>query len=261
MPEIRVTPHDGSVVLVTIDRPEARNAFDEPLIDLFAARLGEVAALSPRAVVLTGVGEVFSAGYDVNEIDPAQADGEALPDVRFERVTRAVEALPCPVIAALNGDAFGGGLDLALACDLRLAVPTARLAMTPCRLGLVYSPIGIARFVAKLGPTLARRMYYTAAPIAVVEAAALGIAEIAEPREALLPAALALAAQIARNAPLAVRGTREAILALERAPVAALTEDERARIEALRRGAFRSDDLKEGLAAFSQKRTPRFSGK
>ncbi len=260
MSEIRVSRHDDAVFCVTIDRREAKNAFDEALIDLFAARLAEIAARAPRAVVLTGAGDVFSAGYDVNGIDPGQADGLPLPDVRFERVIRALEALPCPVVAALPGDAFGGGLDLALACDLRLAVRSARLAMTPCRLGLVYSPRGISSLLQKLGPTLARRLLFTAAPIPAIEAAAFGVLEVVEPPEALLERALALAARIARNAPLAVRGTREAIRALERAAAESLPTEALARIDALRHEAFRSDDLKEGLAAFAEKRPPVFSG-
>lgn len=261
MSDVVVTGREGSVFLVAIDRPEAKNAFDRALVERFVARLAGIAAAAPRAVVITGAGDAFSAGFDVNGIDPDQGAGEPLPDARFEPVVRAVEALPCPSVAAVNGDAFGGGLDLALACDLRLAAPGARLAMTPCRLGLVYSPSGIARLLWKLGPTAARRLLFTAQPIGAAEAAALGAVEVVDPPGELLPAALALAARIAQNAPLAVAGTRRTILALEEAAVRSLSDEARALIDAARSGAFRSADLREGRAAFLAKRPPLFSGK
>jgi enoyl-CoA hydratase/carnithine racemase len=260
MSAVRVSIHADAVFLVAIERPEAKNAFDAELIDLFVESLGEVAALSPRAVVITGTGDVFSAGYDIHDIDPSASEGAPLPDVLFERVIRAVEEMPCPVVAALNGHAFGGGLDLALACDLRLAVKTAKLAMTPCRLGLVYSPSGISRFMSKLGGTLTRRLFFTARPMTAAEAQALGLIEVVPKPLELLPAALELAGKIARNAPLAVRGTRETILALERSAALSLSGETRAVIEEHRQRAFRSHDLKEGLAAFAEKRKPHFSG-
>jgi enoyl-CoA hydratase len=260
MGTIRVAEHDNAVFLITVERPGSRNAFDDRLVESWVARLAELAAGSPRAAVITGAGDAFCAGYDVRGIDPDQDPDLPLPDARFERVIRAVEALPCPSIAALNGDAFGGGLDLAMACDLRVVAPAAKLAMTPCRLGLSYSADGVARFVAKLGAPLARRLFLTALPIDAAEAHRLGIAELAGSAEALLPRALELAARVASNAPLAVRGTRATIAALEASIARSLTEETRALLEEMRRRAFRSGDLKEGLAAMSEKRAPRFRG-
>ena len=260
MGTIRVSEHDDCVFLVTIDRPGFRNAFDDRLIDAWVARLGELAAGSPHAAVITGAGDAFCAGYDVRGIDPGQDPSQPLPDTRFERAIRAIEALPCPTIAMVNGDAFGGGVDLALSCDLCLAAPGVKLAMTPCRLGLVYSAEGVARLIAKLGGPLTRRMLLTASPIDVAEMAKAGALEIVEERDALLPAALELAARIASNAPLAVRGTRETISAVERSLASGLTDDARALLHELRIRALQSDDLKEGLAAFRDKRPPRFEG-
>ena len=260
MGTIRVAEQENAVHLITVDRADRRNAFDEALIEAWIARLGELAARSPRAVVITGAGDVFCAGYDVRGIDPTQDPGAPLPDTRFERVVRAVATLPCPAVAAVNGDAFGGGLDLALSCDLCVVAPGAQLAMTPCRLGLVYSAEGVARVLHKLGAPLARRLFLTALPIDAAEAARTGALEIVGGADALLPRALELAAGIASNAPLAVQGTRMTIAAVEDALVKSLSDETRALLRDLRALAFQSEDLREGLAAFSDKRPPRFRG-
>ncbi|MCK9463447.1 MAG: enoyl-CoA hydratase-related protein [Proteobacteria bacterium] len=260
MGTIRIETRGDDVFLITIDRADRRNAFDEPLLDEWVARLAEIAPRAPRAVVITGAGDAFSAGYDVRGIDPAQDPRLPLPDARFERAIRAVLDLPCPAVAAVNGDAFGGGLDLALACDLCLVAPDAKLAMTPCRLGLVYSADGVARLVSRLGAALARRMFLTALPIDAAEAARAGAVEIVEPKDALLPRALGIASRIASNAPLAVRGTRTTVEAVEGAIARSLSTETRALLRDLRILALQSDDLKEGLAAFAEKRPPRFRG-
>jgi enoyl-CoA hydratase/carnithine racemase len=261
MGEIRIRDHGGGVCGVTIDRPEARNAFDEALIDLWVARLDGLAADSPRAVVITGAGDAFCAGYDVRGIDPDQDPSRPHPDARFERVIRAVRDLPCPAIAAVNGDAFGGGLDLALACDLCAAAPGAKLAMTPCRIGLVYSADGAARLAARIGAAATRRLFLTALPVGAAELAATGAIEVVESDEAVVPRALELAARIASNAPLAVQGTRRTIDTVEAAVARSLSAEARGLLDELRIRALRSEDLKEGLAAFREKRPPRFRGR
>jgi enoyl-CoA hydratase/carnithine racemase len=260
MGEIHIHERDGAVFLITIDRPGSRNAFDEPLIDACVERLAELTSRSPRAAVITGAGDAFCAGYDVRGIDPDQDPRLPLPDARFERIIRAVVALPCPVVAAVNGDAFGGGLDLALSCDLCVAAPGARLAMTPCRLGLVYSADGVARLMSRIGAATTRRLFLTALPVGAAELAATGAIEIVESDAAVVPRALELAARIAANAPLAVRGTRETIRAVENANAPLLADDVRALLHELRVRALQSSDLKEGLAAFAEKRPPRFEG-
>jgi len=260
MTAIRVDEHENAVHLITIDRADRRNAFDEELIDAWVSRLGELAARSPRAVVITGAGNVFCAGYDVRGIDPEQEPDAPLPDTRFERVIRAVSELPCPAVAAVNGDAFGGGLDLALACDFCLVAGGAQLAMTPCRLGLVYSAEGVARVLGKLGGPLTRKLFLTALPIDAAEAARTGALEIVDGKNALLPRALELASRIASNAPLAVLGTRKTIAAVEDALAKSLSDETRELLRDLRVLAFQSADLKEGLAAFADKRPPKFRG-
>jgi enoyl-CoA hydratase/carnithine racemase len=261
MGTIRLEEHAPGVFLLTIDRPEARNAFDGPLLDAWCARLAELAARSPRAVVVTGAGDLFCAGYDVREIDPHQDPDLPHPDQRFERAIRALADLPCPTVAAVNGDAFGGGTDLALSCDLCVAGPDARFAMTPCRLGLVYSTSGVARLAARLGPPLTRKLLLTALPLDAAELELAGALVRAASRSAVVPRALELAARVASNAPLAVQGTRATLAALEAGPAASVAGATQQLLRELRRRALASDDLREGLAAFFEKRPPRFTGR
>jgi len=163
--------------------------------------------------------------------------------------------------AAVTGDAFGGGLDLALACDLCVAPPGARLAMTPCRIGLVYSAEGVARLMSRIGAAMTRRLFLTALPVGAAQLAAIGAVEIVESDDAVVPRALELAERIASNAPLAVHGVRRTIDEVEGAVARSLSAEARALLDDLRARALQSDDLKEGLAAFAEKRPPRFAGK
>jgi len=247
----------GHVATVTIDRPDRKNAFDDPMIAAFAIALDRLGGSGARAVVVTGAGDAaFCAGYDIGCIDPDQPEELPHPDERFERVVTAVRELPCPVVCAMGGDAFGGGMDLALSCDLLLASPAARMAMTPCRLGLVYSASGLTRFISRVGAHLTRRVFLTGAPIDAAEAHRLGIVDELVEREGLNARAMELALVIARNAPLSVSGIRRAIRASEAA--VAMDPAAAARRRSDRLAALRSADLREALAAFAARREPVF---
>ena len=257
---IHVT-HERSIPVVVLDRQRRRNAFDDAMIQQFCAALDDLARSAPRVLVLRGAGErSFSAGYDIRCIDPALESTEPLPDTRFEAVVHAVERFPAPVVACLNGDAWGGGLDLALACDLRLTRPGARLAMTPCRLGLIYAPSGLERFLHELGPATTRRLFLTGQPLDADEALRRGLVDELVSASALWSRCLELAAAIAANAPLAVQGTRRALQWLQGGRLQGDTELRRV-VEQMRRDAIASDDLREGLAAFMGRRAPEFSGR
>lgn len=244
---------------VTIARASCRNALDdqaiEALVDCFEGLRGRSGL---RAVVLTGAGErCFCAGYDIAGIDPDQDPEAPLPDDRFAAATQAVLDCPVPVVAALRGGAWGGGLDLALACDLRVAHPDVRLAMTPCRLGLVYRHQGLQRFVARIGAQATRRLFLTALPIEADEALRLGVVDAVAPEP--LDLASAWATAIATNGPLAVAGVRAALAALERDP--GLSDPATvADLHADRLRAFTSTDLRRGLEAARQRRVPSFVG-
>ncbi len=260
MPEatIHQAIQDG-IVQITIDRQGRRNALDDEAVVALARCFEDLGTLpGVRAAVLTGAGDrSFCAGYDIRCIDPDQPPDDPLPDDRFAVATRAVVTCGVPVVAALRGGAWGGGLDLALACDLRVAHPEVSLAMTPCRLGLVYRHQGLRRFAARIGVQATRRLFLTAEPIGAAEALRLGVIDAID-RDPL-DRAQRWATSIATNAPMAVAGVRAALAALEADP--ALTDPAtRQRLTAQRRAAFASQDLRRGLEAARARCTPEFEG-
>jgi enoyl-CoA hydratase/carnithine racemase len=251
----------GPVRLITLDNPQKRNALDFGSLAELEAACAAAARDAVRCLVFRGAGEkAFSSGFDIAAIPTGPQEGDR-PDLAVERAMEAVEAVPCPTIAFLNGSAFGAGAELAATCDLRVARPGVQIGMPPARLGVVYGPSGLRRFLHLVGPSRAREMFFTARPIEADEALALGLVNRVVPGDAAEAAALALAAEIAGNAPLAVNGMKRILRLLDAAAERGFTEEERAEISALRRRAFESDDVREGRQAFLERRPPRFSGR
>jgi enoyl-CoA hydratase/carnithine racemase len=207
-------------------------------------------------VILTGAGETFSAGYDIADLSPEHLAEEAadLLTHPFEAAVSALDAVPVPVVAAMGGHAFGGGLELALTCDLRVCSPRARLGMPPARLGVVYSHTGLRRFVDAIGSARTRELFFTARALDAGEALAWGL--VNELAEDVAGRSVALAAEIAALAPLAHRGNKRVLHALAPALDPALE----AELHALRDAAFRSADFAEGVRAFIAKRRPEWRG-
>jgi enoyl-CoA hydratase len=249
----------GLVGLATIDRPERRNALNAGLCDDLRARLE--ASTSLRAVVITGSGSAFCSGADLvtrfeGGDDTAQPAADTLRPA-FEKLMNAVVAFPAPVIAAVNGPALGAGMQLAVACDFRVAAPTATFGIPAARLGLVLSPANIQRLALLVGQAAARDLLMTGRTLDRDEAAAIGLVHRAA--DDALAAALAWAAEIADLAPLTVAGHKRALNLV--AGAAAIDEAAADEIRALEAAALASADLQEGLAAFGEKRAPRFEGR
>jgi enoyl-CoA hydratase/carnithine racemase len=246
-------PADG-VTRLTLSNPAKRNALDRGVLDGLVSALG---SLDARCVVLTGEGSSFSAGYDIADLAPERLAEEAaaLLTHPFEAALAALDAVPVPVVAALGGHAFGGGLELAVACDLRVCAPSARLGMPPARLGVVYSHTGLRRFVDAIGSARTRELFLTARPVGAAEALAWGL--VNEVVEDVAGRAVELASEIAALSPLSLRGTKRVLQAL----IEPLDPALEAELHALRDEAFRSADFAEGVRAFSEKRAPRWQGR
>jgi enoyl-CoA hydratase/carnithine racemase len=245
------------VARLTIANPEKHNALDRPMLEALVAALGR---LDARCVLLTGEGRAFCAGYDIGELLREGYDDGAEAAHPFPAALTAIEAYPYPVLAALNGATIGGGLELAIACDLRIAADTARLGMPPAKLGVVYAHAGLNRFLTTIGAARTRELFLTGRRIDAATAERWGLVNEVAESEALPGAALALAAEVAANAPLSLRGNKAGIRALVAAG-GALDAKTAAALDAERRTAFASDDLREGLQAFGEKRPPVWHGR
>jgi enoyl-CoA hydratase/carnithine racemase len=247
---------DDLVGVATIDRPERRNALNADLCAQLLAQLEADPEL--RAVVVTGAGDkAFCAGADlvVRTEDASEPGGGDTFRPAFDRLLDAIVDYPAPVLAAVNGPAFGAGMQLAVACDFRIASFDATFSIPAGRLGVFLSPANVRRLATLVGQGAARDVLLTARTLDADEAAAIGLVQRRVPNA--LDAALELAAEIAQLAPLTVRGHKRA-LNLVAGGVDQSAFDEMRELE---ERAFASRDLREGLAAFSEKRAPRFEGR
>jgi len=251
------------VLRLTISNPAKRNALDHPILDAISATLQELAGAEPgaRCVVVTGAHGMFSAGYDIGEIPDEEFEerAERLVAHPFTQAIDALEAFPYPTLAALPGHTIGGGLELALACDLRVAQSGIRLGMPPAKLGLVYSHTGVRRFIDAIGAARTRELFLLGRYVDASVALDWGLVNRLAGPEQLEAVALELASEMAGNAPLSQLGNKRVIAALLAAEGRLAPEVERELIE-LRRASFASQDMREGMRAFAERRAPRWRG-
>jgi enoyl-CoA hydratase/carnithine racemase len=255
-------PGEG-VVRLTISNPAKRNALDHPTLDAISATLEQLARAGSavRCVLVTGAHGMFSAGYDIGEIPDEDFEdrAERLVAHPFTQAIEALEAFPYPTLAALPGHTIGGGLELALACDLRVAQDGIKLGMPPAKLGLVYSHTGLRRFIDAVGAARTRELFLLGNYIDAATALAWGLVNRVTSVELLESSSLELARELAGNAPLAQRGNKRVIAALLSAE-GELPADVAAELIELRRASFSSRDMREGMRAFAERRTPRWHG-
>jgi enoyl-CoA hydratase/carnithine racemase len=244
----------GAVAVITLCNPQKRNALDPPMLDALCAALDTLPGEGVRAVVLTGEGDrAFSSGYDITAL-PSNASPSENP---MARALAAISGGTLPVVAALNGVTIGGGCELAATCDLRVAHAQVTLTMPPVRLGIVYAPSGLQRFVALCGLSRTRELFLTAQPVPAERALAWGLVDRVVPAGEVLPTALALAEEIARGAPLALAGTRRVLEKL----MPPLQPEVALELAELQLRAWTSEDAREARLAFVQKRPPQFTGR
>jgi enoyl-CoA hydratase/carnithine racemase len=244
------------VARLTIANPERRGALDHELLDA----LGEhTRTLEARCLVIRGTGPVFSAGYDIGGFEEGQFEeaAERLVAHPFQEAIEALDAYPYPVVGQLNGHAIGGGLELALSCDLRLATEDAKLGMPPARLGLVYSHTGLRKFIDAIGAARTRELFFSARNVSAQQAERWGLVNEVVPAGELAGRAVEYAAEIAALAPLSQRGNKRVIGELLAAEGALDPATERELVD-LREACFRSDDFYEGVNAFAEKRDPQW---
>ena len=244
---------------MTIDRPDALNALDVPTLSALRDRLEELAAQdSARVLVLTGAGEkAFAAGADIKYMSGLGADEAKEWGGLGHAVTRLLESMPKPSIAAVNGFALGGGCELALACDIRYAASSAKLGQPEINLGIIPGWGGTQRLARVGGIGFAKELILTGRTIDAEEALQRGlVSAVFEPGD-LMEQALERARQLAAKSPLALAAAKEAI---DRAVQGDHDRNLEAEAESFGR-LFASEDAKEGLAAFVEKREPTFRGR
>lgn len=257
--KLRLDEPAEAVARLTIVNPGKRNALDQEILDAIASTLPE---LDARCVLLTGSDGMFSAGYDIGDMpqDTFAQEAEKLVAHPFAAAIEALEDHPYPTVAALNGHAIGGGLEVAVSCDLRIAAAGIRVGMPPGKLGLVYSHTGVQKFLDVVGAARTRELFLVGRNVEVEAAAAWGLVNRVVEPDALEAEALALAGEIAGNAPLSLSGNKRVIRELLAAR-GALAPDVEAELVELRRACFVSDDFQEGVRAFAEKRRPRWRGR
>ncbi len=250
-------PSGGVVVVLRFARPDRMNAISRELqADLDRSLATLAADRAVRTVIIIGSGRAFSAGADLKEraeMSAAQVDRFLADNLR---IFAALEDLPQPTIAAINGFALGGGLELALCCDLRLAATDAQMGLPETSLGIIPGAGGTVRLSRAIGLARARELVFTAARISAERALELGLVQSVHPAEELLPAALKLAQSIAKNAPIALAQAKRAINGAFELEKNAALKFERECYEA----TLPTRDRLEALAAFREKRAPIFTG-
>lgn len=252
----QLTIEDGKATIV-LSRPAEHNRLEPVDLRVLTEMFGQLNDNpEARVLILTGMGKSFSSGFNIGSLGDRNSKNETKDDDPnvFEKMVNALEDLPIPTIAAMNGGVYGGSTDLALACDFRIGVQGMRMFMPAARLGIIYYEGGLRRYVSRLGLNNAKRLFMTAEPVEADGMLAMGYLDEIVPKEELKSRVDTLATQIASNAPIAVAGVKQGLNA-----IANDTFDPDAH-NANRKRASESEDHQEGIKAWAEKRPPKFVG-
>lgn len=246
------------IATITLNAPPF-NLLSEPLLRNLREIMGKLEAEEDlRVVVITGAGEkAFCAGADVGELTDPSIDELEDADVWARNILTRLSNFPCPVIAAINGYALGGGLELALSCDIRLASEKAKMGLVETKIGLIAGWGGSQRLPRTIGVGQAKKMMFSAEKVKAEKALQIGLVEEVVAPEELMKEAMELAKKIAANSPVSNKLTKRAVNAVLNRNILEGLDLERQ----CDREAYISEDSKEGMAAFEEKRTPNFKNR
>ncbi len=250
---------DGAMAEVALNRPDKLNAMREADVGEIVVALDRAEQQQVRAVLIRGEGAGFCAGRDLSEADPGNEDGEQILETVVNPVVRRIATFPAPTFASVHGPCLGLGLGLALACDVVYIADDAKIGSPFARIGAVLDSGGHSFLVSRLGMHRALELIYSGRLLSGTEAAAIGLVNQSFPPDAVLDRTRKLAAQVASGPTAAFMESKRLVRRIEEEGLGLF---EVLRREAISQGvAARTEDYKEGISAFIQKRPPKFSGK
>ncbi len=254
----------NNICTLTLNRLEKKNSLSLELVELLRSTLKELAeGDGVRAVILRGAGDkAFCSGFDIGSLPTQSKEGadQRLKSMdQVESLLQRLVSFPYPVIAMLNGFAFGLGCELAMCCDIRIGAEDIRMGMPPAKLGLVYPWTGLQRFIQSIGLQSTKEMFFSGRTYTGKRIKELGLVDYLVPGRELEEFTYGMAEEIAGNAPLALKGIKKVINLLMQS--SRLDETQSKEAQAIFRAALLSEDMQEGQAAFLEKRKPKFKGK
>jgi enoyl-CoA hydratase len=256
-----IVEEEGGVLRIILNRPEKRNLLTPGmLLELKSVLQSIQEDDGVRCVIIRGAGETaFSSGYDISAIGKDDMIRNYSGDNPLPQAVKAIENFPCPVIAMMNGHAFGAGLEIAATCDLRVAVDTCLFGMPPAKLGVIYSYKGVRRFLNLIGPGYTKELFLTGKPVDSRRAERIGLVNFVVSAPELEKFTYDIAKEITENAPLSLKALKVMTSIWQRNQVISMEDEEL--LKQLTLGVQESEDYKEGQISFAEKRKPVFKGK